>query len=99
LILVLLRAASGYVKQFLTWIVSWWMWKFRKKQYVCPVHCIRRHRTVASISITDPTFKMVEGQSGMCELDTHADTCVAGANFLACEFTGNTCDVSPFTRR
>jgi hypothetical protein len=29
-------------------------------------------------------------------MDTHADTCVAGANFLACEFDGTTCEVIPF---
>jgi hypothetical protein len=30
-------------------------------------------------------------------MDTHADTCVAGRNFLMCEFDGTTCEVSPFT--
>jgi hypothetical protein len=31
-------------------------------------------------------------------MDTHADTCVAGANFLACEFNGITCEVIPFLK-
>jgi hypothetical protein len=30
-------------------------------------------------------------------MDTHADTCVAGANFLAREFNGFTCKVLPFS--
>jgi hypothetical protein len=40
---------------------------------------------------------MTEGTVGRCEMDTHADTCVAGANFLVCEFDGTTCEVTPFT--
>ena len=32
-----------------------------------------------------------------CELDTHADTCVAGPNFRIDEFTGEYCDVTPFS--
>jgi hypothetical protein len=39
----------------------------------------------------------MEGTIGRCEMDTHADTCVAGANFLVCEFDGTTCEVTPFT--
>ena len=31
-----------------------------------------------------------------CELDSHADTCCLGANFLPIYFTGKVCDVSPF---
>jgi hypothetical protein len=31
------------------------------------------------------------------KVDTHADTCIAGSNFLMCEFDGTTCEVSPFT--
>ena len=30
------------------------------------------------------------------ELDTHADTCCAGANWSPMELTGDTCDVNPF---
>jgi hypothetical protein len=40
---------------------------------------------------------MDAGTISNCELDSHADTCVAGANFLACEFNGITCEVVPFT--
>jgi hypothetical protein len=30
-------------------------------------------------------------------LDSHADTCVAGANFVICVFNGITCEVSLYT--
>ena len=36
-----------------------------------------------------PTF-------GRCELDSHADTIVAGANCIIMHYTGNICDVSPY---
>ena len=32
-----------------------------------------------------------------CELDTHADTCVAGPNFQLDEYTGDFCDVTPYS--
>ena len=31
------------------------------------------------------------------ELDSHADTCVLGANFIITSFTGRVCDVSPYS--
>lgn len=30
-------------------------------------------------------------------MDSHADTCVAGPNFVILEFTGEQCDVTPYT--
>ena len=35
---------------------------------------------------------------GRNEMDSHADTSCAGANWKAIELTGLTCDVSPFTQ-
>ena len=37
------------------------------------------------------------GTVANCELDTHADTCVAGPNFRIDEYTGEYCDVTPFS--
>lgn len=54
-------------------------------------------RRIGSITIQDPMFITEEGHSARCELDTHADTCVAGANFLIHSFDGQTCDVMPYT--
>lgn len=34
---------------------------------------------------------------GQVELDTHADTCVLGANFVILHYTGRVCDVSPYS--
>ena len=31
-----------------------------------------------------------------CELDTHADTCALGRNFVPLSYTGRVCDVSPY---
>jgi hypothetical protein len=45
-------------------------------------------RVVSSIHV-EPVF-------ACCELDTHADTCAPGANFIPLSFTGRVCDVSPY---
>jgi hypothetical protein len=37
------------------------------------------------------------GTVARCELDTHADTCVAGPNFQLNEYTGDFCDVTPYS--
>jgi len=52
---------------------------------------------VNSIQITDERFKTEDGKTAKCELDTHADTSVAGCNFRMCEFDGVTCEVVPFS--
>jgi hypothetical protein len=52
---------------------------------------------IASINIKDTMFQMDDGCQGQCDMDTHADTCVEGGIFLACEFDGITCEVMPFT--
>jgi hypothetical protein len=31
-----------------------------------------------------------------CELDSHADTCALGSNFIPLSFTGRACDVTPY---
>jgi hypothetical protein len=41
----------------------------------------------------------VEGTIGCCEMDTHADNSVAGANFLIYEFDSKMCEVTPFTNQ
>jgi len=35
-------------------------------------------------------------QVGECEMDSHADTCCLGSNFIPIYFTGKICDVAPF---
>jgi hypothetical protein len=65
---------------------------------IAPVYSKRRKRSsISSVQITDKIFQTKEGTVGRCEMDTHADTCVAGANFLVFEFDGTTCEVTPFT--
>ena len=36
-------------------------------------------------------------QEGRLELDSHADTCVAGATWKVMEYTGVVCDVNPYS--
>ena len=37
-----------------------------------------------------------QGPEGCAELDSHADTCCLGLNFVPIYFTGKICDVAPF---
>jgi len=66
------------------------------RRVLSPLYVKGRQR-ISSVRINDKIFWTKEGNSGKCEMDTHADTCVAGCNFLMCEFDGTTCEVSPFT--
>jgi hypothetical protein len=70
------------------------LWGVRR---VCTVLSHHQHSRVGAIAISDWRFHTMEGHSGRCELDLHADTCVAGANFAICEFDGMSCEVSPYT--
>ena len=47
-------------------------------------------RFVASVNI-EPVF-------ARCELDSHADTCALGRNFIPLSYTGRVCDVSPYNQ-
>ena len=38
-----------------------------------------------------------QGYVARSEIDNHADTCCLGSNFLPLSFTGELCDVSPYT--
>ena len=49
---------------------------------------------VASHTVTQPS----PGTIGRNELNTHADTCCAGANWKLMELTNEVCDVSPFLK-
>lgn len=42
------------------------------------------------------SYKTQETHYGRSELDSHADTCVAGANCIILAYTGKECDVSPY---
>ena len=60
---------------------------------ISTLHSTNRHRVInAVVSEKSGT----PGTIANCELDTHADTCVAGANFLIEELTGEYCDVASF---
>ena len=54
-----------------------------------------RNRAINAVSRGE--FRSDEGTVARCEMDSHADTCVAGPNFMVLEFTGEQCDVTPYT--
>jgi hypothetical protein len=77
---------------------AWTIWS-RAKEYItnyringehmlAPIHSNKRR--ISLITMQDPMFVTKEGNQARCELDTHADTCVAGVNFLIQSFDG--CD-------
>ncbi|KAI2501857.1 Reverse transcriptase (RNA-dependent DNA polymerase) [Fragilaria crotonensis] len=55
-----------------------------------------RTRSINAVNRGDE-FRTEEGYNARCEMDSHADTCVAGPNFKILEYTGEQCDVSPYT--
>jgi len=53
-------------------------------------------RTINQANTSRYQLNPGESQVGMCELDSHADTCCLGLNFVPIYFTGKICDVAPF---
>ena len=62
---------------------------------VATIRSGNRSRTINAVLREELTS--AEGTVARCEMDSHADTCVAGPNFLVLEFTGEQCDVTPYT--
>ena len=54
-----------------------------------------RHRSVSAVGSKEKEIN--PGFVANCEMDTHADTCVAGPNFRIDELTGEHCDVAPYS--
>jgi hypothetical protein len=52
--------------------------------------------SINAVSCSDE-FGTEAGDIARCEMDLHADTCVTGPNFKILEFTGEQCDVTPYT--
>ena len=51
---------------------------------------VSRTQVLVNQCPSDPVF-------GQVEMDTHADTCVLGKNFIILHYTGRECDVYPYT--
>lgn len=58
-----------------------------------------RVRRVHRVSMDTAQNITTAGVVGRNEMDSHADTCCAGANWTLIGLTGQTCDVSPFTQQ
>ena len=56
------------------------------------------HRRVSTIKKKDQEDESME-YLGRCELDSHADTTVAGNNCLIMKYTDRSCDVAPFSAK
>ena len=54
-----------------------------------------RRRTASTQTLENTCPR--EPVTGKIELDSHADTCVLGRNFVVLQYTGRECDVVPFT--
>ena len=55
-----------------------------------------RHRAISAVG-SKIVFDSEAGTTARCEMDSHADTCVAGPNFVVDEYTGENCDVTPYS--
>ncbi len=62
---------------------------------VATIRSGNRSRPIHAVSRSE--FTAEEGMAARCEMDSHADTCVAGPSFLVLEFTGEQCDVTTYT--
>ncbi len=63
-----------------------------KLQNVSTIRSTFRYRSIRSV---ETTYLNEPGTVARCELDSHADTCVARPNFQLDEYTGEFCDVTP----
>lgn len=66
------------------------------RQHILTVISANRHRAVSAVG-SKIMFDSEAGTIANCEMDSHADTCVAGPNFVVDEYTGENCDVTPYS--
>ena len=57
-------------------------------RHVSTVTSAIRHRVIRAIGAIITNKTVIAGAEAQCEMDSHADTCVAGPNFLIDEYTG-----------
>ena len=57
-----------------------------------------QQRDIKALTVTISLVDSANESTTMCELDSHADTCVAGSNFYFVGGDGRTVNVSPFTK-
>ena len=82
------------IKAFLLWLVH-----IRKKYYrnlATPQYISRVISGARRTSSASKSRPNTGSHSGRCELDSHADTIVAGQNCVVIGYTGNECDVQPY---
>jgi hypothetical protein len=73
--------------------------KASAKKYKVSVVSTAGHCTVVAKVNAIPSPIPSVSFYGSVELDTHADTCVAGKNFIVLSFTGRECDVYPYSQQ
>ena len=61
------------------------------------LHGVKQARMQAATRANDNYIKDGGGY-GRMEMDTHADTCVLGINFVILEYSGRVCDVYPYSQ-
>ena len=67
---------------------------FQKNPRSISITSIKR---VSRVSAVKKTGKTIEGTISTNEMDSHADTCVAGKNWGVLSYTDVVCEVTPFT--
>ena len=67
---------------------------FQKNPRSISITSIKR---VSRVSAVKKTGKTIEGTISTNEMDSHADTCVAGKNWSVLSYTDVVCEVTPFT--
>ena len=65
---------------------------FHRQHRISEIRSTTR-RVAAARQKSSPSYKQV---TAPCELDSHADTIVAGANCAILHYTGKVCDVAPY---
>ena len=68
----------------------------RREQISVSTFATGSRRVIGSALMTLQNLPPADPIHGNVEMDTHADTCVLGKNFIVLEYTGKECDVSPY---
>jgi hypothetical protein len=67
-------------------------------------HLLAAHQSTHCHFVTDSRFFKISSVHSdpvfsCCELDSHADTCALGCDFVPLSYTGRVCDVSPYNAK
>jgi hypothetical protein len=72
---------------------------FGKSAYKRSTYMIKSSRRIHKVAAKERKMVPTKGEVKVarCEIDNHADTCCLGSKFIPLYFTGDECEVQPFT--